>query len=78
MQDGSFESGVGMTADNQVDVRHIFRQNFVFGLAFVFIGAAVGNAHNHVHIFLGFNVRYGFLCRFRSVPEFQNAGGSAG
>ena len=75
---GLLQNSMGMTADDEVNVRNLFCKNLILGFGCFGIGAAVGNTDNHIGIFLSLDFCNGFLCCLNRIPEFQHTGGGTG
>ena len=69
---------MGVAADDQVDIRYGFCQNFIFGIAFIGAGTAVGDADDHVHVFVFPDMPDRIGGSAGDIPEFQHAGRRAG
>ena len=78
MPDGFPDAAVGVAAQDEVKVRHTFSQQLVLRLFGVVPSAAVGNADDHIHVFVRLDLCHGGLYRLYRVLEFQLAGGRAG
>ena len=78
MPDGFPDAAVGVAAQNKVKVRYTFSQQLVLRLFRVVPCTAVGNADDHIHVFVRLDLCHGGLYRLYRVLEFQLAGGCAG
>ena len=76
--DGLPDTAVGVAAEDKVKVGHAFGQQLVLRLFGVVPCAAVGNADDHVRIFVRLDLCHGGFDRLYRVLEFQFTGGRAG
>ena len=76
--DGLPDAAVGVAAEDKVEVGHTFSQQLVLRLFGVVPCAAVGNADDHIRIFVRLDLCYGGFDRLYRVLEFQFTGGRAG
>ena len=76
--DGLPDAAVGVAAQDKVELRHTFSQQLVLRLFGVVPCAAVGNADDHIRIFVRLDLCYGGFDRLYRVLEFQFTGGRAG
>ena len=78
MPDGFPDAAVGVAAQNKVKVRYTLGKQLVLRLFGVVPSAAVGNADDHIRIFVCPDLCHGGFDRLYRVFEFQLAGGRAG
>ena len=76
--DRLLDLGVGMAAQDQIEIGHRLGQQLVLGLALVLPCAAVGNADDHIHILVGLDVGHGLFDRLDRFLKLQLAGRGAG
>ena len=76
--DGLPDAAVGVAAEDKVKVRHTLGQQLVLRLFGVVPCAAVGNADDHIRIFVCLDLCHGGFDRLYRVLEFQFTGGCAG
>ena len=71
------QRGMAVSADDQVDVRHIFCQlvilRFFQFIRFIFDGPAVRNADDEIHVFLILDLVYNVFRRLLCILEDQSA-----
>ena len=78
MPDGFPDAAVGVAAEDKVELGHAFSQQLVLRLFGVVPCAAVGNADDHIHVFVRLDLCHGGFDRLYRVLEFQFTGGRAG
>ena len=76
--DGLSDAAVGVTAQDEVELGHTLGQQLVLRLFGVVPCAAVGNADDHICIFVCLDLCHGGFDRLYRVLEFQFTGGRAG
>ena len=71
------QRSMAVSADNQVDVRHIFCQlvilRFFQFIRFIFDGPTVRNADDEIHVFLILDLVYNIFRRLLCILEDQSA-----
>ena len=78
MPDRLSDTAVGVTAEDEVKVRHALGKQLVLRLFGVLPSATVGDADDHIHGFACLDLCHGGFYCFHRVLEFQLTGGRTG
>ena len=69
---------MGMSADDNIQLRHCLCKKFILGFLRIFTGSTVGEADNHIHIFFFLYGCHSLLHRLDWIFKLKRAGWCTG